>query len=179
MMISVVFVDRDGMIGGNGHFTPISEFVPYVGSVAGIRALRKAGIQVFALTNQTRIAAGQLDEGELHQSLLELGCSDAFICPHAENAGCSCRKPKTGLITQAHLKYTFANEEAVIIGDSYRADMQCASRAGILGIHVATGRGDAGRTNVDGNFVECADLAAGADWILRHNRLKKRGAYHG
>lgn len=99
-------------------------------------------------------------------SLLEMGCSDAFICPHAENAGCPCRKPKTGLIAQAHLRYRFANRDAVIVGDSYLADMQCAINAGILGIHVATGRGDAGYQEVAGSFVECASLADAATWIL-------------
>ena len=118
MPIKIVFVDRDGTIGGDGHFTPIAEFLPYAGSVEGIHALRAAGLRFFALTNQTRIATGELDEAELRRSLLELGCSDAFICPHAENANCDCRKPKTGLVTQAHLKYHFSNQEAVIIGDS-------------------------------------------------------------
>ncbi len=132
MPIKIVFIDRDGTIGGDGHFTPIRQFVPFAGSVAGIRALKMAGLQVFALTNQTKIAAGQLDEAALRRSLFKLGCSDAFICPHAENAGCTCRKPKTGLIGQAHLKYHFKNQEAVIIGDSYRADMQCADNAGFL-----------------------------------------------
>ncbi|MFK5261278.1 HAD hydrolase-like protein, partial [Lactiplantibacillus plantarum] len=65
--------------------------------------------------------------------------------------------PKTGLIGQAHLKYHFKNQEAVIIGDSYRADMQCADNAGILGIHVATGRGSAGRQDVVGNYVDCTE----------------------
>ena len=78
-------------------------------------------------------------------------------------------------MTQAHLKYHFSNQEAVIIGDSYQADMQCANRAGILGIHVATGRGVAGRADVCGRWVECADLAAAAEWILRHNQLEKEG----
>ena len=173
MPIKILFIDRDGTIGGDGHFTPIRQFVPFAGSVAGIRALKMAGLQVFALTNQTKIAAGQLDEAALRRSLFKLGCSDAFICPHAENAGCTCRKPKTGLIGQAHLKYHFKNQEAVIIGDSYRADMQCADNAGILGIHVATGRGSAGRQDVVGNYVECADLAAAAAWILRYNQQEK------
>ena len=166
MVIKTVFSDRDGTIGGDGHFTAIQQFEPYPGSVAAIRSLRTAGLQVFALTNQTKIAAGQLDEAALRISLLEMGCSDAFICPHAENAGCPCRKPKTGLIAQAHLRYRFANRDAVIVGDSYLADMQCAINAGILGIHVATGRGDAGYQEVAGSFVECASLADAATWIL-------------
>ena len=77
---------------------------------------------------------------------------------------------------QAHLKYHFKNQEAVIIGDSYRADMQCADNAGILGIHVATGRGSAGRQDVVGNDVECADLAAAAalGFFGTINRKKRR-----
>ena len=166
MVIKTVFIDRDGTIGGDGHFMAIHQFEPYPGSVAAIRSLRMDGLQVFALTNQTKIAAGQLDEAALRISLLEMGCSDAFICPHADNAGCPCRKPKTGLIAQAHLRYRFANRDAVIVGDSYLADMLCAINAGILGIHVATGRGDAGYQEVAGSFVECASLADAATWIL-------------
>ena len=79
MVIKTVFIDRDGTIGGDGHFTAIQQFEPYPGSVAAIRSLRMAGLQVFALTNQTKIAAGQLDEAALRISLLEMGCSDAFI----------------------------------------------------------------------------------------------------
>ncbi|WP_125705817.1 D-glycero-alpha-D-manno-heptose-1,7-bisphosphate 7-phosphatase [Lacticaseibacillus daqingensis] len=168
MTITTVFLDRDGTIGGDGHYTAVEGFVPYAGSVEAINQLKSVGIKVLALTNQTKIAAGKMCATELRESLLDLGCDAVFICPHAESDNCFCRKPRTGLIVQAQSQFRFRSDQAVIIGDSYRADMQCATNAGIRGIHVATGRGNAGRDTVEGKFIEQVDLAAAARWILAH-----------
>ncbi|WP_461224915.1 HAD-IIIA family hydrolase [Lacticaseibacillus suihuaensis] len=165
-MLTTVLIDRDGTLGGDGHFHPLADFVPYPGVSTALQQLRQHGLRCLVLTNQTRIASGELDEKALVASLLALGADDVFICPHSAAAGCSCRKPHLGLFRQATARYAFTAQEAVVIGDSNQADMGLAEAAGCLGLHVATGRGEpaSGRPGV----IEQPDFTAATNWVLAH-----------
>ncbi|MGM0124318.1 hypothetical protein IGI37_001695 [Enterococcus sp. AZ194] len=154
MNFTTVFIDRDGTIGGSGHYCAIEEFVLYEKVREAIQLLKKSGCQVFALTNQTKIAEGKMNRTALEQSLKTIGFDEVFICPHQENSWCTCRKPKTGLLEEAENLYQFDRTKAVVIGDSYRADMNCANDFGVLGIHVATGRGAEHKDSFTGNCLE-------------------------
>ncbi|MCI1913699.1 MAG: HAD hydrolase-like protein [Schleiferilactobacillus harbinensis] len=74
-----------------------------------------------------------------------------------------------GLVEQARAKYALRNSEAVIVGDSYQADMQCAQNAGLVGIHVATGRGSANPLPGKHDSVEVADRAIACLWIINRH----------
>lgn len=150
-----------------GNFTSVANFHPYPGVLEVIAELRQAGILPIILTSQTRIATGDMNEAELKQSLLAMGFADVYICPHLETANCDCRKPKTGLINKAQVKYSFQNDETVIIGDSYQTDVQCAQNAGLLGIHVSTGRGMRDPLFTKFKFVEVENLIEACSWILK------------
>ena len=50
------------------------------------------------------------------------------------------RKPGTGMIRKAGIKFNINNGESYFIGDSF-ADMQCAENAGLKKIMVKTGYG--------------------------------------
>lgn len=54
--IQAVFVDRDGTIGGTGHFVHPRDFQLFPNAQAAIDLLKKQGVKVFALTNQHRIS---------------------------------------------------------------------------------------------------------------------------
>lgn len=137
---TTVFIDRDGTIGGNGHFQSLQDFKLFPYSLKAITALKNHGMQVFGLSNQTHIENGEMNYHDFFNSLISIGFDDAFICPHSESTNCRCRKPKNGLIEQAHAKYDFANERSIIIGDRYSSDIQLAQNCHMLGIHVSTGK---------------------------------------
>ena len=68
-----------------------------------------------------------------------------FFCPHAQDAGCACRKPKPGLLLEIASRFNVALAEVPMIGDSLR-DLQAASAAGARPILVLTGKGKQTRT---------------------------------
>lgn len=98
---TTVFIDRDGTIGGDGHYQSVDEFPIYSYSIAAITRLKSGGLHVYALTNQTHIATGDMDYQELFDSLIDMGFDDAFIYPHTAESNCHCRKPAQGLILRA------------------------------------------------------------------------------
>ena len=110
-----------------------------------------------------------MDYEDFKKSMVKLGFDDVFVCPHTEFENCECRKPKRGLIEQAHKKYNFSNESAVIIGDSYKSDMRLAMEEGILGIHVATGRKEVRNDYHLDNIIEIKDIVSACTWIIKNN----------
>ncbi|WP_047999651.1 HAD-IIIA family hydrolase [Lactiplantibacillus herbarum] len=163
MEISTVLVDRDGTLGGDGHFKTPENFKPYPGVVAAISRLKRQHILVLAITNQTQIAAGKISMTEVRQGLAQLGITDSWICPHQASQHCQCRKPQPLLVYEAQKQYHFDLATTAYIGDSYRYDMQLAVNAGMLGIHVATGRIEpAGKQQC----LEQPDFVSAVDWIL-------------
>ena len=61
-------------------------------------------------------------------------------CPHAPEAGCSCRKPEPGLILAALERSGIAAVESLLVGDDER-DLEAAARAGVDAALVLTGKG--------------------------------------
>ena len=96
--------------------------------------------------------------------------TDIFFCPHTPEQGCSCRKPKPGLIQQACQKYAIDLSDAIMVGDSAK-DILCGKAAGCgRTILVQTGNGimaqDAlAQDNVNPTVV-VADLLEAARWII-------------
>ena len=112
--IPVIFLDRDGVINvpskPHEYITTWPDFVILPGVYEALRLLRDDGRKIFIVTNQRCISRGiatlsQIEE--LHERMTEEfarnGCcvDGIFICPHGNNDGCDCRKPKPGLLLQA------------------------------------------------------------------------------
>jgi histidinol phosphatase-like enzyme len=57
--IQAVFLVRDGTIGGTGHFIHPNNFELFPSAQESIDFLKKAGLKVFAFTNQYRISRGE------------------------------------------------------------------------------------------------------------------------
>ena len=58
-----------------------------------------------------------------------------FICPHAPDDDCECRKPKPKLIFDAAKQWGLDAAELAVVGDK-TSDVEAASSAGALGIRV-------------------------------------------
>ena len=101
---------------------------------------------------------------------------DLFFCPHHPDKGyegerkeykisCNCRKPGTGMVTQAAKDFNIDLGQSWIVGDSTR-DIQTGKNAGMKTILLKTGEG-----GKDGKYPaepdeRCADLRAAVDCIL-------------
>lgn len=73
-----VFMDRDGTIGGTGHFIHPRDFTLFEGAQEAINELKAVGLKVFAFTNQHRISSGQATIEDFRIQFNEFGFDDSF-----------------------------------------------------------------------------------------------------
>ena len=138
-----VLVDRDGTIVKDVPYNGDPTLVqPMPGARAALDRLRRAGIPIAVVSNQSGIGRGLLsaDSVAAVNARVEelLGPFDGwFVCPHTTQDGCSCRKPQPGLVHQAAQQLQVRADRCVLIGD-IGADMSAAAAAGARGIIVPT-----------------------------------------
>jgi len=140
--LQAVFVDRDGTIGGNGHFIHPRDFRPFPSSLRAIEMAKQAGLFVFAFTNQHRIARGQATINEFEEEFRRFGLDDSYICPHEPQDGCLCHKPSPGLLLQAARNFSLDLTKCVVVGDVGSTDMLAAHAVGAMSVLVRTGWGE-------------------------------------
>ena len=149
--MKLIILDRDGVINVDSaeYIKSPAEWKPIPGSLEAIARLNQDGYHVVVATNQSGIGRGLFEvatlnaiHDKMHKALgLVGGRIDAvFFCPHAQDAGCNCRKPKPGLLED--IAHRFKTELAGVpcIGDSLR-DLQAAAAVGAKAILVLTGKG--------------------------------------
>jgi D-glycero-D-manno-heptose 1,7-bisphosphate phosphatase len=151
MSRACVFLDRDGVINmkppEGGYLRDRSEFRLAPNIADWIRLFRALGFLVIVITNQRGVARGitrPADLEDIHRQMrAELAAAgamldDVFVCPHDEGM-CDCRKPRSGLIEQARVKWDIDLSRSVVIGDS-DVDRQLAANCGLRFIRVDEGR---------------------------------------
>ena len=168
-MYPSIFLDRDGVLIENR-----SDYVRDWSQVKiipeAMRALSLARLKkykVVIVTNQSVVGRGLISlktAHEINQRLISLirehgGHIDAvYMCPHKPEDGCSCRKPRPGLLLQAAKDLSLALQRSWMIGDAW-SDVQAGEAAGMQGtILLKTGRGaeqllQARLEKVTGNLV--------------------------
>lgn len=139
--IEAVFIDRDGTIGGTGHFIHPKDFSPYPFSKIAFELLREHNIKMFGCTNQHRISREEALISDFYEEFMTYDFDDAFICPHSSTEGCACHKPKPGLLIEASKKHNLDLTKTAVIGDVGSTDMLAADSVGALKILVLTGWG--------------------------------------
>lgn len=139
-MNKAVFLDRDGVINQskiiNGEaFSPshLGEFVIIAGVKEAIIDFKQKGYIVIVVTNQPEVARGTLKLSELekmHDYLKsELAVDDIMMCPHDNQHGCECRKPKPGMILTAAKKWDVDLKNSILVGDRWK-DIEAGQSAG-------------------------------------------------
>ena len=148
-----VILDRDGVLNreaeGSGYVREPSEFHWLPGALEGLATLRRAGLRLTVVTNQSGVGRGLMtleqlaavharmqEEASAHGAALDA----VLFCPHAPEAGCSCRKPAPGLIQAALGRSGIAAADSIAVGDDAR-DLEAAARAGVASALVRTGKG--------------------------------------
>lgn len=140
--IQAVFIDRDGTIGGTGHFVHPDGFEVFPCVPEALSLLKNHAIKILACTNQNRISEGRATEDDFRREFASLGFDDAYICPHPSDSECDCRKPRVGLLLRAARDYGLDLRRCVFIGDTGATDMLAADRVGAIKILVRTGWGE-------------------------------------
>lgn len=138
-----LFLDRDGVINVQlvgDYVKNVSELEFREDFLNSIPFIVKNFGKVFIVTNQQGIAKGictQEQVNEVHRHLLKvleshgLHITNVYICPHLAGSGCPCRKPATGLATQAKADYPDIDfARSVMIGDS-ASDMRFGRNCGM------------------------------------------------
>lgn len=168
----LLILDRDGVINVESpHFIKnADEWIPIPGSLRAICRATQAGYRIFVVSNQSGLARGKLDIEELNaihrvlsQEVQQAGgrIEGIFFCPHAPEADCNCRKPKTALLEAIAARTGADLRDAVFIGDR-ASDIEAALAIGARPILVRTGHGAeyAPRFAAEPRVTICADLAA-------------------
>ena len=144
-------VDRDGTINEERHYlSDPDELVLIPGSADALVRLRdELDMGIAVVTNQAEIGRGNLRPerlAEIHERLEAMLAHEGasvdgiFVCPHAPEEGCDCRKPAPGLALAAVERFGFDPADAFVVGD-HAGDMGLGRAIGATTILVRTGHG--------------------------------------
>ncbi len=170
---AAVFLDRDGVLNRSfsrdGVPSPpnsLADFELLPGVRKAVDRLKGAGYLLVVVTNQPDIARGNqtfsMVDAMNEVVRRELGVDDILVCPHSDDDGCACRKPKPGLILQAMERFDIDARRSFMVGDRWR-DVAAGRAAGCRTVQVGTE--DDGAHGVEAT-VRRVDLADATSWIL-------------
>lgn len=173
-----LILDRDGVINQErpDFIKKPDEWIALPGALEAIARFNRAGWRVVVATNQSGLGRGLFDASALNaihtKFRAELaragGAVDGiFMCPHAPDDQCDCRKPLPGMFHDIARRFDIELGQVHSVGDSAR-DLIAAHAAGCKTWLVLTGNG--ARTLAAGDLPEgtrvCADLSAVADELI-------------
>lgn len=174
-----VILDRDGVLNveaaDGGFVQSPAQWQWLPGALDALRRLAGAGVRVSVATNQSGVGRGLMTAADLAAVNARMQAEAAasggaiaavFICPHAPDAGCDCRKPAPGLLHDAVAVSGVAAERTIVVGDDLR-DLQAAEAAGLRCALVRTGKGGRCEAHAtERGIAAYDDLAAFAAAVL-------------
>ena len=149
--MKLAILDRDGVINydSTAFIKTPDEWRPIPGSLEAVTRLNQAGYHVIVATNQSGVGRGLFEmatlnaiHDKMHRALAQVGgrIDAVFFCPHAQEAGCNCRKPRTGLLDEIARRFNVTLDNVPVVGDAQR-DLQAAAAVRARPILVLTGKG--------------------------------------
>ena len=151
-MNPAIFLDRDGVLIENrsDYIRDWSQVKVIPEAIHALSFTPAKNYKIVIVTNQSAIGRGLVlpeNAEEINRQLVHLihhhgGQVDGvYMCPHKPDDGCSCRKPKPGLLLQAAKELSVDLQRSWMIGDAW-SDVQAGQRAGVRHtILLRTGRG--------------------------------------
>ncbi|MFA6129543.1 MAG: HAD-IIIA family hydrolase [Candidatus Omnitrophota bacterium] len=150
--MKAVFLDRDGVInkypGDRLYVTSLKMFKFLPRAKEAIVLLSRAGFEIFVASNQAGVGKGFYSQKTLDAITAKMlkGIEQAggkvtkvYYCTHHKEAGCSCRKPKPGLLKKAAREFKVNLKKAYFVGDTIR-DVLTAHAAGAKSILIFSGK---------------------------------------
>ncbi len=158
-MQRAIFLDRDGVINYpivllGKPYAPkfFDEFVLYPDAIKSLQEFRLKGYVLVVVTNQPDIGHGLIDMSEIiqmHQYLEKyIEIELIQICPHKQDEGCLCRKPKAGMLFDAAKRMNIDLPNSWLIGDRI-SDIQAGNQGGVNTIFI-----DRGYAETQGKIIE-------------------------
>jgi D-glycero-D-manno-heptose 1,7-bisphosphate phosphatase len=150
--MKAVFLDRDGVICRHSpdYIKSWEEFEFIPGSLDALKGLATLELPVIVISNQSCIGRGLVTRGavdDINRNMVETvrkyggRIDEAFICPHRPDEGCSCRKPGTGMLREAAMKFDIDLSGSWVVGDN-KTDIHMGRKVGCGTILVRTGLGE-------------------------------------
>jgi histidinol-phosphate phosphatase family protein len=141
---AVLFDRDDTLITDVPYLADPDQVRPVPGAAEVLERLRRLGIRVGVVSNQSGVARGLITAHQLDQvndRVRELlGPFDSWqVCVHGEQDGCACRKPRPGMVRRAAEELGVDVRRCVVIGDT-GADVDAAHAAGARAVLVPTAR---------------------------------------
>ncbi len=149
--MTAVFLDRDGVINYNrtDYVRSWRDFQFLPGAAQAIARLTSIQASIFVVTNQPVVNKGIVslqtveDINRRMVNALRLrggSIREVMTCPHVDENGCDCRKPRPGLLLKAQKEYGVDLKRSYLVGD-FVTDIDAARAVGSTPILVLTGRG--------------------------------------
>jgi imidazoleglycerol-phosphate dehydratase/histidinol-phosphatase len=150
----ILFIDRDGTLIEEPHDRQVDSLAKLRlarGVVPALLELKRAGYRFVLVSNQDGLGTTSFPEPSFREPqdfLRELFASQGiefdaeFFCPHFPADDCSCRKPKTGLLTEFMAGRSIDLARSYVIGDR-QTDLDLAANLGVGGIRI---HGEGGET---------------------------------
>jgi D-glycero-D-manno-heptose 1,7-bisphosphate phosphatase len=151
-MHPAIFLDRDGVIIENraNYVRRWEDVAIYGQALTALAAIHSSAYKVIVVTNQSAVGRGIISletVGEINNRLARIieqtgGRIDGvYVCPHAPQDRCECRKPKPGLLLEAAEAQDLDLSRSILIGDTLN-DLMAGQSAGLgQTILVRTGLG--------------------------------------
>jgi D-glycero-D-manno-heptose 1,7-bisphosphate phosphatase len=166
-----VFFDRDGVLvreivldGEARAPLRIEDFFIVGEAATQVQRLHRAGFRCVVFTNQPEIARGLLPPEtleEMHRRLSQVtAVDDVVVCPHVDSDGCTCRKPRPGMLLQAAQRSGIDLRRSFVIGDRWR-DVDAGRAVGCYSILI-----DRPYSNCSTADASVSDLTSAVDIVL-------------
>ena len=174
--MKAVLFDRDGVIVEDiGYHHKIGDFKLVNNAIEGLRLLKN--FTLIIITNQSGIGRGYFtmeDFENFNKHLMQelkkhdIKIDKTYVCPHAPEDNCECRKPKTKFLKDAEKELNVDLKKSFMVGDK-KIDIEMGHNAGCKSILVLTGNGMKEKENVKADYF-AKDLLDAAKWILKNDR---------
>lgn len=175
MQVPVLFLDRDGVVIVDRDYLSDPDQVELLpGAVETMALAAAAGYRLVGVSNQSGIGRGHFTAGDLARVMTRIdellaqagtGYDGFYFCPHAPRDGCTCRKPRGGLLDEIARSCHWDPDASWMVGDK-ASDVAFGRRHGLGSVLVETGYGQEQRTEVerlyggDPRVMVVADLPA-------------------
>jgi len=152
-MHPAIFLDRDGVIIENraNYIRNWADVVFYPKALASLARMYSSPYKIIVVTNQSAVGRNIISEQaaiainqQIRMVITGAGgrIDGIYMCPHAPQDQCDCRKPKPGLLLQAAKDLDIDLQSSIMIGDAW-SDLMAGQNAGVGHlILVHTGRGE-------------------------------------
>lgn len=161
-----IFLDRDGTINVDFGYVHDKSNLKFIeGAIDGLKKLKDAGYILIIITNQSGIGRKYFTESEYLEfneyflnklKLNGVTIDKVYYCPHIDEDGCDCRKPKLKLFYDAIREFNIDLDNSYAVGDKLR-DLAICEETNVRGILLGS--------NND-KYVSCKDLLEASNCIV-------------